>query len=192
MQLTITIAGNEWGATISSIQIVKQLSGRYSTATFNVQVLDVKEAVTLPQQYDEVIITNTATTDKVFRGMIDSITITQLSGNFQMWQLQAVGLEYLLDNAVITMDWSGVTDRQIIQDTFTAQLPEITTLNATVAQLAVALDFSAKDLTLRQVMDNLCQLTGGEYRITEDKALSYRAAGSVHALFGFSDQPTVV
>ena len=96
----------------------------------------------------------------------------------------------MLENITINRSWKQKTDRDIIQDAFGSVLPEISTSSSTVAQLSpIPLDFDAKDISLIQLLTDLSTLTGGEFRITEDKELSWRAAGSVVATFGFSDSP---
>jgi hypothetical protein len=96
-------------------------------------------------------------------------------------------LETLLDYIIINGTWTAENDRSIIQDAFSGF--ELTTNNATIAELTGPINFSAKDLTGTQFLTNICQVSGGEWRVQEDKAISYRLEGSVSAPFGFSNVP---
>lgn len=202
MRLRIEIDGHDHSAILKSIAIQKELAGRTSSASFDLTVAgnfprydlstydnSLYSLKDLPQQQSEVVIYNDDTDDKVFRGFITSIARQQRSRTIQIWQITCSGLEYLLENISINRSWTGKTDREIIQDAFGDVLPEIATTSATVAELAVAINFEAKDLTLRELLERLSQVSGAEWRITEEKELSWRAEGSVAAPFGFSDEP---
>ncbi len=188
MTLHLSVGGNTNHAVIDTLRITKEISGRNTTATFTVINIDL--SIAFPQMA-EVIITNANTGVKMFRGFITTVTISQKSGSVQTLSVSCIGLEYLLENVTVNRTWVQQTDRTIIQDAFNAVLPEITTDNSTVAVLATdLLDFEAKDISLTNLLINLAGLTNGEFRVTEEKQLSWRAAGSVLAPFGFSDNPT--
>lgn len=128
---------------------------------------------------------------RLFRGFVTSTEIDQKSGTLQLWKLTCTGIEYLLENVTINRTWTGLTDREIIQDAFGSVLPEISTDNSTVDELLVAIDFQAKDLTLRELLDQLAQLSGADWRVTEQKALSYHASGSIAVAYTFGDRPNI-
>jgi hypothetical protein len=192
MVMRFTIDGNEWPVILSSINIQKQISGRYSSATFNTKMIDVKDLAVVPGQFSEVVIYNNATGAKIFNGIVTEIDVSQKSGNFQIWAISCTGLEYLLDNALYSGTFTDVSDRTIIQTAFTSVLSEITTLDSTVAELETGLTFTAKDLTLHQLLDQVCALTAADYRITENGELYYYSPGTIVAPFSFSDAPNIV
>ncbi len=185
MTLGITIAGNTVHVILTTIKVTKQLAARASSATFT-----ISNPSPAPQLLDEVIITNTGNSAIVFRGYVTDFTIDQKSGSLQFYNITCVGLEYLLDNMTINQTWTGQTDQAIIQSAFGSALPEITTTSSTVSTLAVALNFTAKDITLHQMLDNLAIISGADYYIDGNKALWWVASGSIGAPFGFSDTPT--
>ncbi len=213
MKLRVEIDSIPYSVNLESIQIQKQLAGRSSTASFSINVSSSTGAQydgtalydvnlyddngfsfdSLPQQQSEVIIyddvVGDSTDTKVFRGFVTSVARQQKNRTFQIWTIGCNGIELLLGTKIVNRTWTGSTDRLIIQDAFGDLLPEISTLDATVAELAVALDYTAKDQTLRDLLESLSKISGAEYRVTEDKELSYRAAGSVDAAFGFASDP---
>ncbi len=186
MNLQIKINGTAIHAVLPSVTITKDLNGRSSQASFD---MALSPAGTFPAMESEVIIYNALTAAKIFRGFITSTSIDQKSVALQVWKVGCVGLEYLLQNVSINQTWTGMTDRQIIQDAFTTVLPEITTADGTVSQLLTAIDYVAKDQTLIELMKQISALSGADWRVNEDKALVYYPSGSILAPFGFSDKP---
>ena len=193
-------------ALLESIEIKNELSGRSSTASFKLGVtlqenaygverydvahydlnFDVSQ---LPHHQSEVIIYDDDTDDKLFRGFVTQISREQQRRHFQFWSISCIGLEYLLENILISRTWTDKSDRFILQDAFGDLLPEITTENATVSQLQTGITFEAKDITLRELVTKLSELSGADFYCSPEKELVYRASGSVEAPFAFSSEP---
>lgn len=188
--MTITIDGTPVQAILSSISITKDLNGRSSQCSFDL-ALDPLAPSTFPTTEQEVIITNSITGTKIFRGFITSLTIDQKSIKLAVWTIGCIGLEFLLQNVSINRAWVGMTDRAIIQDAFTSVLPEVTTTSATVSQLLTSIDYTAKDQTLVEFVKQIAALSGADWFISCDKALVYYPSGSIVAPFAFGDHPNI-
>lgn len=177
------------------------ISPEYNAATYDSDQYDATtrydEAVydsstyytALPSQQSEIIIYDADTEEKHFRGTVVSIEREIKSPTFQWWTVTCVGLEQRLEKVSVNRTYTSKTARYIIQDVFDDLLPEITTANATVADLGAAMNFEAKDMTLRALLDRLAELVDAEYRISPDKALVWRERASVAGAFGFDSSP---
>jgi len=186
------------GNVLQSAYLIAPVPDSYSTGwtwtldgPFDAAIVALKLTLLTPVNQSEVLITNTADSSKVFRGIVTQTVIDQKNGFLQWWNVSCTGNEYLLENTIISHSWTGQTDRQIIQSAFGLVLPVIATTDATVAELSVAIDFEAKDITLIELLQQLSAISGADWRITEDLELDYHASGSIVAPFGFSDRPNV-
>ena len=127
---------------------------------------------------------------KVFSGYITNIAYEQLSVAIDEWTLECQDQTVLLDTTVINDSWTSSppeTDQGIIQDAFSNYLPEIDTSNVDSTETIV--NFVAKDVTLRKMMDQLCEITNCVYFIDPDKNLYYGTAPLGDAGFDISDEP---
>lgn len=179
MRFAITIEGTPVSARIDSVQGLQGIYGRNSTAQFTLVGGDDSASLG-----DEVIISDADTGTKVYRGYIAQITTEARNRTLKVITYQCTGLESRLKSTIVNASYVGQTDRAILQSAFSAQA-EIATTNATVAIVGTAIDFTAKDLTLFDICEQLSAITGAEWKITLDKALSWRAAGSVLAPIEF-------
>lgn len=158
---------------------------RYDEATFDTSTY----YTALPAQQSEIIIYDADSDEKHFRGTVVSIAREIKAPTFQWWTVTCVGLEGQLERISVNRTYTAKTARYIIQDVFDDLFPEIATTNATVENLGSAMDFEAKDLTLRALLDRLAELVDAEYRVTPDKELIWRERGSVTAAYGFDSSP---
>jgi hypothetical protein len=185
----VTIGERDYSVKYGSLQVQQQTSGRNSTASFAITVGASGIVDFLPTLQSEVTISYKLSGAKIFRGFVTSIDVRQSNDADQVWSIQCVGIESLLTAVVVDETWTAQSDRQIIQSVFAEYLPAISTEDETVDEIAVALDFDAQDITLKQLLENLSDVSGAEWRITEDLELQWKEPGTVIAPFGFSDTP---
>lgn len=203
MQLRLQISGIDVSsfALLQSTEISQELSNRLATAKVKFLVQGVGSLYDL-SEYDEstyasliaglvtnlaeVIITNTDDDSKVFAGYITKISYDRISKQDVFYEVDCTSYGLTLDTTVVNQTFTSTTDRAIIQAVCAGT--GITATNANIAVLASLSDFEAKDISVRQVLDDLCELTGAEWFVDFDKNLKYRTATAVAAPFNFSDQ----
>lgn len=204
MRLSITCDGSPISVRLDSISITRELSGRKSRADFEVYVNPIEgvydeslygvatyapdDAQPIPAQRSVIRIADESD-NSLFGGYVVNVAKDQKNYATQVWKVTCSGWEGLLENQVYTGSFTTATDRDIIQTIFGAKLPEITTDDSTVDELAVAISVDFKDATLGKVLQQLADLSGAEYYVSADKELIWRAAGSVAAPIQFSNAP---
>lgn len=139
------------------------------------------------QEWMEIFLFDQDTNATLFGGFVLTIT-NALDGPHVRMQIHAADWGILLDRRVITQTWpDGTPDSTIVED-LVRQVPELSagTIVTQVAQLGA---IEVKDQRIRDILDDLCQLTGGEWNVGYDGAVNYYRQGSIVAPFGFSDVP---
>lgn len=97
---------------------------------------------------------------------------------FDLWTLEAIGYESILDQSVVTATYSNQTDRAIIQAAFAAQAPSIAVASSTIDLIESNLYVDAEAWTLRELLDRLVTVSGGRWWLTPTKTLYYALSTS--------------
>ena len=139
------------------------------------------------QEWDELVLSDQDTGQLLFAGFVLAIE-RELEGPHVRLRLQASDWGILFERAQITQSWpDGTPDSVIIADAL-AKVPELSA--GSIVTLAANLGLiEAKDQRVRDLLDDVCRLTGGEWSVSYDGKLNYYAAGSIVAPFGLSDEP---
>jgi hypothetical protein len=124
-----------------------------------------------------------------FGGYVAQQTPIKYSETETAYALQCQDYTCLLDRTYITSEsYTAQTDIAIISDLFTTYLPEID-LSLVLTSLATIATLELDGASLRDAMDRICALTGGEWHLGPDKKLRYLALTGTAAPWGFSDTP---
>jgi hypothetical protein len=161
---------------------------RYGTARYDVAEYDRAAFNEFAvNEWDELVLWDQDTTQLLFAGFILSVQ-RAIEGPHLRLTLAAADWGILFERALITQSWpDGTPDSTIIADAL-AQVPALSagTIVTQVTQLGL---IEAKDQRIRDLLDDICKLTGGEWSVSYDGKLNYYAAGSIVAPFGLSDHP---
>lgn len=139
------------------------------------------------REWEELIVWDQDSTQLLFAGYIVSIQRKQ-EGPHVRYELDCSDWGILFERALITQSWpAGTPDSTVIADVLRV-VPDIRpgVIVTQVGDLG-ALEF--KDARVRDVLDQVCELTGSEWAVSYDAKLNYYRAGSIVAPFALSDQP---
>lgn len=142
-----------------------------------------------PREWQEIEIRDQAD-EKQFAGFITQIDQDSPPGEITKFACLCADYGILLDRIIINSTWpNGWADQNIILDAFSGQ-SEITVDGDDIAHISSELGaMEAKDISLRQLLENICHLTGGAWRVDYNRALHYYRAGDIAAPWGISDDP---
>jgi hypothetical protein len=172
----------------AKITFISQAGGaaRYDEAHYDADVysIDVRELY-------EIRIEEYGTGTRQFAGTIRQIKPTRKNRNTVYLECDCLDYTTVLDEAYIdSATFSGQTDRAIIQALINTYAPTLTALTANISNLTTVPEYTIKEKTLRQALDELVEITGGEYRVDYSKGFRYfSAAAAPAAPFGFSNKP---
>lgn len=212
MQLSIFI--NELDvsryALLEKTEIKKELSGRVSTARVSFKITKQEAARYGFARYGLDVYTNGVDTfnvdvnpystiaikdqlgNVVFAGYITDIDSEPLTLGLMKYHCTCESYAVLLDSTIVNATYTNQSDRAIIQLAATSVLAGtgVTALteNLSIIQNNIG-SFEAKDLSYRELLDRLCELTGGEWFIDDAKNLHYRMTLEQPAVFNFSYVP---
>jgi hypothetical protein len=94
-----------------------------------------------------------------------------------------------LTRTFVNTTYTNESDEDIILDAFSSQT-DVLIDSANISLLATDLGvFEAKDISLRDLLDRVCELTGGSWHVDPDRYLHYYSAGNTDAPYALSDQP---
>ncbi len=95
----------------------------------------------------------------------------------------------LLDATIITtaVSYAAVTDQAVITALFAAYLPEIST--AAVDTVSAISTITFDNISLRQALEQIVNLTGAQFYVDAQKVLQYHSPAATAAPFGISDTP---
>jgi hypothetical protein len=154
-------------------------SARYSQAAF-VYEWELREWAEL-EFWDQ------DTSEILFAGYIQSIE-RQAEAQHLRYRVECSDWGILFDRALVTQTWpAGTPDSTIVGDLI-AYVPGFTA-GTIVTQVGDIGEFEAKDARARDILDNLCELTGGEWNVGYDGRVNYYRQGSIVAPFALSDHP---
>ncbi len=126
--------------------------------------------------------------DVRFRGYVTSMEPEAFSNLRYRLKLTAADAGLLLDRKVITQTWTDATDREIVQDLAAAAASlGITAPIGTVAFTSAFATWEVKDATVREGLDQLCELTGNRWHVDYQGRLHYYYPGTRFAPFSLSD-----
>jgi len=139
------------------------------------------------QEWSQFVLSDQDTGQILFAGYVLSVQ-RRTEGPHVRIDLQASDWGILFERAVMTEVWpAGTLDSTIIEDCLAA-VPQLGR-GTIVTQIADIGEFAVKDQRVRDVLDQVCQLTGGEWNVSYDGKLNYYRSGSIVAPFILSDQP---
>lgn len=207
MQLSIHVGGQDVSAhaLLDQTEIVRDSTDAISTATvvfwrahgesvYGTAKYGSGKYAFRPKEWREITIPDQAGVHQ-FAGYITNIRQEAPPADLKQWQCTCADYGILLDRVYINATWpSGWSDRDIILDAFeqadfTGLPGEITVDEADIANIADDLGaFDAKDITLRELLERVCDLTGGEWRVDYYKGLHYYTAGTTAAPVAISDE----
>ena len=152
---------------------------RYDLGDFEYQ-WDVRE-------WNEIVLSDEDTGQLLFAGFVLTIN-REVAGPHVRLSLHAADWGIILERRIITQTWpDGTPDSTVVEDLLRV-VPELSA-GTIVTQVANLGEIEAKDQRIRDVLDSICTLTGGEWNVSYDGKLNYYRAGSIAAPFGFSDNP---
>jgi hypothetical protein len=140
-----------------------------------------------PQEWSELVLFDADTNKLLFGGFCMRIE-RELEGPHLIRAVEASDWGILFERTLITATWpDGTPDSTIIRDCL-ATVPEFTegtivTLTANMGEIEV------KDAKVRDVLDQVCELTGAEWHVSYDGKLQYYSIGSIVPPFILSDHP---
>lgn len=139
------------------------------------------------QEWQEVIVQDADTSQLLFGGYVLKID-RQIEGPHVRIEVSASDWGILFERALITQTWpDGTVDSTVFSDAL-AQVP-LLKAGTIVPQVTNIGELEAKDQRIRDLFDNVCDLTGGEWNVSYDGKLNYYRSGSIVAPFALSDEP---
>ncbi len=139
------------------------------------------------QEWNEIVLWDQDTTQLLFAGYVLSIEQSAMGPHVRM-ELHCSDWGIILERTLITQTWpDGTPDSTIVEDLL--RLVPSLSAGTIVTQMANLGTIEVKDQRIRDVLDMICTLTGGEWNVSYDGKLNYYREGSIVAPFGFSDVP---
>jgi hypothetical protein len=192
MDITIRVNGVDLTAWHLSDQtrLNTEISGRVSTfeTTFRLAAASVGSVTEL----DPVEVKDQSNARR-FAGTVTKLSRSYVSEDLVDVNVTCSDFTPELDaTAVVAATFTGQSDRAIIKSLFSTYKPGFIAVDANIAVIATVVPtFTVKDSTLKQTLDDLCKITGGDYYIDSSAAIHYfdPAAGSASAPFALSTNP---
>ena len=140
-----------------------------------------------PQEWNEVVIWDQDTAQIMFAGYVLAIA-RAIEGPYVRYELQCSDWAIILERRLITQSWpAGTPDSTVVADLLSV-VPELTE-GMIVTQIGDLGALEYKDSRVRDVLDDVCALTGSEWNVSYDGRLNYYRQGSILPPFGLSDRP---
>ncbi len=143
--------------------------------------------------WQEIYFYSNTTGNRLFGGVIGTIDphpATDLSKN--SYDLGCSDFGALLERSVVQMQYAAMTDKALIAAVFGDALPGLSEIDVTTYVRMVATipaqQYNRK--TLREVLDAICDISGGYWYIDYYKRLHYFATQDSSAPWDVSDDPT--
>jgi hypothetical protein len=122
-----------------------------------------------------------------FAGEISLVEFDRKKSGLLFLKCQCRDYTALLDRTnVPDATFVGQSDRAILQALIGTYAPTISATSGNIQQIQVLGNFEVKDKTLRQAIEELCELTGAEWRVDYNRNLLYFVPGTYAAPFGLS------
>jgi hypothetical protein len=181
-----------------SLEIRKDISDRMSTARATFKIPSGGDAARYDEaQYGidvrelyEVRIEDDGG-NRHFAGQISRIEKERPSSAVTFYNCDLTDYTWILEQTVVPFaTFTGQSDRAILQSLIGSYAPQVSALTANVAQIVSSVGyFEVREKTLRQAIEELCELTGGEWRVDYYKALHYFLPTANPAPFSLSSEP---
>jgi hypothetical protein len=188
-----------------SVQVTQSISDRVSTASFAMKLEGlVTNAVYDTAVYDtdvygvdvrelqDVRIEEWGTAKRIFAGTVRQIKPNRKRKDLVLQNCDCQDYTTYLDEAFIQSETfaPGTTDQQIIIALATKYAPQLIANTSTVAVVdTLSGGWSVLEKTFHEALDELIEITGGDYRVDYTKTLRYFEASPTAAPFGFSNTP---
>ena len=160
------------------------MSARYDIARYDqdryASAIEIRE-------WQQLAISDQDTGQLLFAGFVLSIGREQESNRIR-YKLAASDWGILFERTLVTQTWPANTPDSTIVTDVLAYVPGITA-GTIVTQILNLGALEAKDQRIRDVLDQVCELTGSEWSVSYDGKLNYYRIGSVIAPFALSDSP---
>lgn len=139
-----------------------------------------------PLEGSEVILTDDSSV-RQFGGYITSVERVLESGNLTRFRCTCSDYGILLNRVTVNGTYTSSSDKDIILNAL-ASVTGITVSAANISLIIANLaTFEAKDITGRELLDRICDLTNGEWRVDYSGNLFYYLSGSISAPYSLSD-----
>jgi hypothetical protein len=185
-----------------SVSISKDISDRISTAdlTFKIQGgLDIARwdaanwdqdvwAADVRELYDIRIEDDGG--NRHFGGQISRIEFERHTSDLIFQKCNCQDYTAIIDRARVPgATFTGQTDRAIIQTLILHYAPQLTALTANIANIQTIGEIEFKDVSVREAIEQVAALTGGEWRVDYNRNLLYFVPGTYAAPFSLSSDP---
>ncbi len=160
-------------------------------AELDTMTLTLQDADTIaPVEWQEIVVENGST--KIFGGYV--IDVTKKKGRNAADNDYVLGCSdyaILLEKVIVKAEYEDQTDKEIIADIFTdaAELGDFDVATY-VAEIATLPKVRFNRMTARDVMDWVCEHTGGHWYLDYEKNLHYFKSEEFSAPFDVSESPT--
>jgi len=172
---------------IGSLSRSQKLSRQIDTCSL---IIDDPTASLTITSLMEIIVSNDAETERFFGGYVARPEIG-VEGVSKVFTLSCQDWSVRLDRLIVDDIYAGVTDAAVILDAFTAKWPAVDA--ATHVDTGITVDRLVVDqASLRDLMDELCKLSGFDWYLDYDLALWYfDPASPPVAAFALSSNPNM-
>jgi len=132
---------------------------------------------------------NSTYTDHFFGGYLAAVEL-KLAGVRRFYRCTAQDYNVLPTTKLVTKTYSAKTEQEIIDDLFTAYLPNIDT-STYVESSGTTYTLKWTRAKLSEALDELAKINSKEWYIDHEKYLHYFTPVTTAAPFGFSDTPSL-
>jgi hypothetical protein len=145
------------------------------------------------QEMMEVILTDDDS-NRHFAGVITTIEMEIASGRIMRRICNCSDYSIFLTRAVVSVGFTGLSDKDVIlQATNGLDLGPVNVASGNISEILTDIgDIIESDVTIRELLDIVCGLSGGAWRVDSDGELLYYQRGSLFAPFAISDNPNSI
>lgn len=193
MNFRVTINGADISdiALIEGLEINRRTDEAISTARVQIQQRlnpgSKFSARTILEQQELIIREDTVAAFARFAGYISEIARTGQDNEKYTLDIRAVDYGIICERTVSALVFTDTTDRDIAKALATEA--GIGSNDTTVAFTNILAEFDARDLTTREALERLCEITGCRWAVDPSKTLRYYKPGLAFASFNLSDTP---
>ena len=154
-------------------------------------ILDVNRALIIPEWCDVYLYDKDNPTDILFGGMAAEVQGAADPDSLgRIWSLTCVDWKTILDRSYFSGSYRNILDTDIIESAFSrAGLTEIS-IGSLVQSSGEMMHLTFKGASLRQMLDQVTQITRHRWDVSKEKELIYMPEGASPRLYHFSDTPT--
>lgn len=178
-------------ALIEGLEISRRTDEAISTARVQIQQRlnpgSKFSAKSILEQQEIIIFEDTVVEFARFAGYISEITRTGQDNEKYLLDIRAVDYGILTERKVSTLVFTDATDRAIAHAL--AAEAGLGSADSTVDFTNILAEFDARDLTTREALERLAEITGCRWHVDPAKTLWYFKPGTRFASFNLSDTP---